>query len=93
VRTGWEGTRYCADDVQPGSKPLIMRHFEMPVAPCILRLTLWTQAKHQLPRGPTISLTNRSVLFTHSISLAFLLRAVAIIVAGLVLLRLRVPVE
>jgi putative tricarboxylic transport membrane protein len=69
----------------------LMRNFDIPVAPLIIGLILGPIAEQQLRRALTISQGDFSVLITHPISLAFLLVAVAIILAPFLIRRL-VPV-
>jgi putative tricarboxylic transport membrane protein len=70
-----------------GGIGFLMRHFGFPVAPCIIGLILGPLAEQQLRRALTISQGDFSVLITHPISLAFLLAALAIIVAPFMMRR------
>src|SRR5687767_6183374 len=65
----------------------LMRHFSIPVAPCIIGLILGPLAEQQLRRALTISQGDFSVLVMHPISLAFLLAAVAIIIIPMLMRR------
>ena len=65
-----------------------MRAFDIPVAPCIVALTLGPLAEQHFRRAMQISQGDPSVFFTHPLS-ATLLAIAAILLIAPVLMRLR----